>query len=476
MLRLFAGRENIDKERFIYDRVRECGGETLVIVPDQYTLVAEEQALKYMGADCLFSTEIISMSRLGLRLLTEQGTESVDMLDRYGRFMLLTRLIKEHAGDFDIFRRSAGKQAFTTMLSDFISEFKQQECTLDEMTEMLGSGDADPILRAKLEELRGVIDAYEEAVSGKYTDSEDYISMYIEAIGKSQMIRDKNIWIYGYDSITPKFTRAMLELSTAAKSVSFILNRSDFGLDEQMEGMLRAKCREMSVPFSCEEIGPEYETGKSETVRRIERGLWNDRLSAEERAENRDFAAEDLTVVCAANPYYEAESAAAYIWHLVRDLGCTMSPMNAYLTHQGLQTLDVRMERHVKNAQAVAEFLSQHPMVDWIIYPGLKGNKYYDLAQKYLPKGASAVMSFGVKGGREAGEKFLENLELCSIVVHVGDIHTSVLHPASTTHRQLSEEAQLAAGIDPGLIRLSVGLESADDIIADLDQALNKVR
>ncbi len=161
---------------------------------------------------------------------------------------------------------------------------------------------------------------------------------------------------------------------------------------------------------------------------------------------------------------------------LVRDLGCTMSPMNAYLTHQGLQTLDVRMERHVKNAQAVAEFLSQHPMVDWIIYPGLKGNKYYDLAQKYLPKGASAVMSFGVKGGREAGEKFLENLELCSIVVHVGDIHTSVLHPASTTHRQLSEEAQIAAGIDPGLIRLSVGLESADDIIADLDQALNKVR
>ena len=178
--------------------------------------------------------------------------------------------------------------------------------------------------------------------------------------------------------------------------------------------------------------------------------------------------------------FYESFGDAAFCTRLkavlVRDLGCTMSPMNAYLTHQGLQTLDVRMERHVKNAQAVAEFLSQHPMVDWISYPGLKGNKYYDLAQKYLPKGASAVMSFGVKGGREAGEKFLENLELCSIVVHVGDIHTSVLHPASTTHRQLSEEAQIAAGIDPGLIRLSVGLESADDIIADLDQALNKVR
>lgn len=178
--------------------------------------------------------------------------------------------------------------------------------------------------------------------------------------------------------------------------------------------------------------------------------------------------------------FYEKFGQAAFCTRLkavlVRDLGCTMAPMNAYLTHQGLQTLDVRMERHVRNAEKVAEFLSDHPMVDWIIYPGLKGDKYYDLAQKYMPKGASAVMSFGVKGGRAAGEKFLENLELCSLVVHVGDIHTSVLHPASTTHRQLSEEAQLAAGIDPGLIRLSVGLENADDIIADLDQALNKVK
>lgn len=177
--------------------------------------------------------------------------------------------------------------------------------------------------------------------------------------------------------------------------------------------------------------------------------------------------------------FYEKFGEAAFCTRLkavlVRDLGCTMSPMNAYLTHQGLQTLDVRMERHVKNAKAVAEFLSNHPKVDWIVYPGLPGDKYYDLAQKYMPKGASAVMSFGVKGGREAGEKLLENLELASIVVHVGDIHTSVLHPASTTHRQLSEEAQRAAGIDPGLIRLSVGLETVEDIIADFDQALAKL-
>ena len=177
--------------------------------------------------------------------------------------------------------------------------------------------------------------------------------------------------------------------------------------------------------------------------------------------------------------FYEKFGKAAFCTRLkavlIRDLGCTMAPMNAYLTHQGLQTLDVRMERHVKNAAAVAEFLKAHPMVDWIIYPGLEGDKYYDMAAKYMPKGAGAVLSFGVKGGREAGEKFLENLRLCSIVVHVGDIHTSVLHPASTTHRQLSEADQIAAGIDPGLIRLSVGLETAEDIIADLDQALRAV-
>ena len=150
--------------------------------------------------------------------------------------------------------------------------------------------------------------------------------------------------------------------------------------------------------------------------------------------------------------------------------------MNAYLTHQGLQTLHLRMERHSANALALAKHLKDHPMVDWIVYPGLEGDKYHDLAKKYLPKGTSGVLSFGVKGGREAGEKFLENLDLTSIVVHVGDIRTSVLHPASTTHRQLSEEAQLAAGITPSLIRVSVGLETVDDIIADFDQALERLK
>lgn len=161
---------------------------------------------------------------------------------------------------------------------------------------------------------------------------------------------------------------------------------------------------------------------------------------------------------------------------MLRDLGCTMSPMNAFLTFQGLDTLHLRMERHCENAYNLAKFLESHPMVDWVKYPGLEGNEHYELAKKYLPKGASGVLAFGVKGGKAAGEKFLSNLELASIVVHVGDIRTSVLHPASTTHRQLSEEDQIKGGIKPELIRVSVGCENFEDIKADFAQALEKVK
>jgi len=157
---------------------------------------------------------------------------------------------------------------------------------------------------------------------------------------------------------------------------------------------------------------------------------------------------------------------------MLRDMGCTLSPMNAYLTHQGLQTLHLRMERHSENALALAKFLKNNENVDWVTYPGLEEDKNYALASKYLPKGASGVLAFGVKGGKAGGEKFLEKLVLSSIVVHVGDIRTSVLHPASTTHRQLSEIEQLNAGIKPELIRVSVGIESIQDIIADFENAL----
>ncbi len=158
--------------------------------------------------------------------------------------------------------------------------------------------------------------------------------------------------------------------------------------------------------------------------------------------------------------------------HMLRDFGCAMAPLNAWLTHLGLQTLHVRMPRHCENTQALAEFLSTNPRAAWVKYPGLAGDTDKALQQKYLPLGAGGVLTFGVKGGFAAGRKFIESLKLTSLVVHVGDIRTSVLHPASTTHRQLTEEEQRAAGIGPELIRVSVGLENIDDIIADFDDAL----
>ncbi len=159
---------------------------------------------------------------------------------------------------------------------------------------------------------------------------------------------------------------------------------------------------------------------------------------------------------------------------ILRTLGPSVSPFNSFLFLQGLETLHVRMDRHCENAQRVAEYLAAHDAVTWVKYAGLKDNDYYALAQKYLPKGPGSILTFGVKGGQEAGAKFIENVEFLSHLANVGDAKTLVIHPASTTHRQLSEEEQVAAGVTPDMIRISVGLETIDDILWDLDQALAK--
>ena len=157
---------------------------------------------------------------------------------------------------------------------------------------------------------------------------------------------------------------------------------------------------------------------------------------------------------------------------LMRDFGSIQAPMNAYLLNLGLESLHVRMPRHCENAQKVAEFLEAHENVEWVNYPGLKSNKYYELAQKYMPDGTCGVVSFGVKGGRAAAEKFMGKLQVAMIATHVADAHTCVLHPASATHRQMNDEELKAAGVGPDLVRLSVGIENVNDIIADLAQAL----
>ena len=157
---------------------------------------------------------------------------------------------------------------------------------------------------------------------------------------------------------------------------------------------------------------------------------------------------------------------------LMRDFGSTPAPMNSWLLGMGMETLPLRMEKHCANALQVAQFLKNHPSVTWVRYAGLEGDKYYELGKKYLPKGCCGVVSFGVKGGRAAAERFMARLKLCSIATHVADAKTWVLHPASATHRQMNDQELVAAGVGPDLIRLSVGIEDPQDLIADLEQAL----
>ncbi|HOQ06533.1 MAG TPA: homocysteine synthase [Clostridiales bacterium] len=159
---------------------------------------------------------------------------------------------------------------------------------------------------------------------------------------------------------------------------------------------------------------------------------------------------------------------------LLRDTGAAISPFNAFLLLQGLETLSLRVARHVDNAMKVARYLNDHPQVAWVNYPGLENNKYHGLAKKYLPKGAGSIFTFGIRGGLEAAVKFIDSLEIFSLLANVADAKSLVIHPASTTHAQLSPEEQLAAGVTPDQIRLSIGIEDPDDLIWDLEQALRK--
>ncbi|MBR3967857.1 MAG: O-acetylhomoserine aminocarboxypropyltransferase/cysteine synthase [Clostridia bacterium] len=174
--------------------------------------------------------------------------------------------------------------------------------------------------------------------------------------------------------------------------------------------------------------------------------------------------------------YAEKFGKAGYITkataQLMRDFGSTPSPQSAFILNLGLESLHVRMARHCENGLAVAKFLKDHPMVDWVSYPSLEGDKYYDLAEKYLPNGSCGVVSFGVKGGRKAAEAFMKKLGVFAIETHVADARSCCLHPASATHRQMNDDELMAAGVRPELVRLSCGLESADDLIADLKNAL----
>ncbi|MGZ4788819.1 MAG: PLP-dependent transferase, partial [Terriglobales bacterium] len=156
----------------------------------------------------------------------------------------------------------------------------------------------------------------------------------------------------------------------------------------------------------------------------------------------------------------------------LRDTGAALSPFNSFLLLQGIETLHLRLQRHSENSLAVAKHLEKHPAVEWVNYPGLPSSKYHALAKKYLPKGHGSLLTFGIKGGYEAGRKFINSVKLFSLLANIGDAKSLVIHPASTTHQQLTEEEQRSTGVTPELVRLSVGIEDLADILEDLDQAL----
>jgi O-acetylhomoserine (thiol)-lyase len=176
--------------------------------------------------------------------------------------------------------------------------------------------------------------------------------------------------------------------------------------------------------------------------------------------------------------YAQDVGAAAYIIkarvQLLRDTGACISPFNAFLLLQGLETLSLRVQKHVENTKIITEWLEKQPEVSWVNYPSLEGNRYYALAQKYLPKGAGSIFTFGIKGGLAAGKKFINSVQLFSHLANVADAKSLVIHPASTTHQQLDEDARLKAGVTDDMIRVSIGIEDAEDLKEDLQQALKK--
>ena len=315
MIKLHSGRDNLDKERYMYSIM---GDNAYVLVPNQYTLVAEEQALKYTGRSCLFGIEILSVNRLGLRILKEKGLESVSMLSRNGRNMLLAKIVRRNRDRLDLFRQAAGKTSFTEMLADFASSFKQQDMSLKAIESLAAEAETGSVINRKLSELALILGEYEQELQGRYLDGEDYIDRYIEAAKTSKVPVNKEIWVYGYDSVTPKMLRFLIELAKLSEDVNIVINRGDYGLDEHMEAMIRkAACEEGLSVEECM-IPEEYAVKRSEAIEAI----GSEFAAASPAVYEGDI--DSVRITECANQYYEAEAAAAYVLELLRDHGYRM--------------------------------------------------------------------------------------------------------------------------------------------------------
>ncbi len=323
MLNIYYGRENIRKDKFIFDSIGAGStGKVLLLVPDQFTLQAERDAFFYLGVKGFMDLDVVSISRLGSKILAETGGGKTPMINKYGRHMLLAKILREKREELELYRGMEKKQAFIEMMNNFISELKQYGTDSEDLAAITEKLESEHFLKRKLEDVLVVFREYEEKISGKYIDTEDYVSLYADKIKDSVKIKEAVIWIYGFDSFTPKNMEVIGKLMTAAKQVNIVMTGSDevrdaelFSLSGHIMDQLIKMAVTEEVSWKKISIPDDYRiTDKNDAVLALEHELYSLPVSPQNEAEG-------VTVVKAANFYSEAETAAAKVLSLVRDKG-----------------------------------------------------------------------------------------------------------------------------------------------------------
>ena len=352
MLNIFYGRENLDKEKFIYDNI---GCRALLVVPDQFTLEAERELIAHSGAKALMDVEVLSLSRLGYRLLEELGGSKRTFIDKYGRHMILSSIAAEEREKLQVFKGLEEKNSFIELVNNFISEMKQFNCGADELAEIARSVPDGSYTQRKLEDLYLLYSEYEAAIRGKYTDSEDYIDLFLGKISRSELVAGNHIWIYGFDSFAPKALSVIGELMQYAADVNLVLTYDDkreardadlFALAETVIRNFENLAERRSIEVRKRAIPKTYTAERADKIQFIEQELYalparkyarggQSTNPAEGGASEAAAAGTDsLTLVAAANLYNEAESAACYVLELVRDFGYRFSDIKVICNDQ----------------------------------------------------------------------------------------------------------------------------------------------
>lgn len=319
MLRIFYGRENLKKDKFIFDSIK---GRITLLVPDQFTLQAERDAFFYLNVRGMMDLEIVGISRFGSKILAETGGGRTPMIDKYGRHMLLTKILKEHSQELSIYRGMEQRTSFIEMTNNFISELKQYGVDSRQLAEIAEGLEEGSFMKRKLRDISTIFTYYEEQIEGRYIDTEDYISLCVSGIKESEKIRKSQIWIYGFDAFTPKNREIIGELMKYAPNVNIVLTGSDYGRDDELFSLsnhlikgFKEQAGELGVECQITGIPDEYLiTDRSEGVSGLERELYA--LPAHQQNDS-----EGITLIKASNFYNEAETAAAKVRALVRDEG-----------------------------------------------------------------------------------------------------------------------------------------------------------